>query len=412
MMSVNSANKPVPPINEKLLILILAAVQFTHIMDFVIIMPLGPQLMRVFSIDTQQFGLLVSSYTFSAGLFGFMGAFYLDKLDRKSALLWLYSGFTIGTLLCAIAPTFGFLLTARILTGAFGGVLGATVFSIIGDVIPYERRGTATGMIMSAFSVASVIGVPTGLFMASHFGWHSTFFLLALTSALVLIVGIFYLPAMKNHMGQVPVHKNMFKALIPVLTNPNHVKAFALMSAMMFAGFSVIPFISPYMVFNAGMTESQLPLIYLAGGTFTFFSSPWVGRLSDKFGKQRIFLIAAVASLIPVMAITVLPPIPLPVILVIVVLFFITVNGRIVPAMAMITGASEPRFRGSFMAINSSVQQLSSGVASLIAGMIIGTTATGALTNYWIVGLFAVATTLVAIVISKKIITPGTQSNK
>lgn len=412
MTAADTQGKPQVAINERLLIFILAAVQFTHIMDFVIIMPLGPQLMRVFSIETQHFGFLVSSYTFSAGLFGFIGAFYLDKLDRKSALLWLYSGFTIGTLLCAVAPTYGFLLTARIITGAFGGVLGATVFSIIGDVIPYERRGTATGMIMSAFSVASVIGVPTGLFMATHFGWHSTFFLLAATCAIILVAGYFYLPQMKSHLSQEPVHKNMFKALFPVITNPNHVKAFALMSAMMFAGFSVIPFISPYMVFNAGMTEAQLPLIYLAGGTFTFFSSPWVGRLSDKFGKQRVFLIAALASILPVMAVTILPPLPLPVILFIIILFFITVNGRIVPAMAMITGASEPRFRGSFMAINSSVQQLSSGVASLVAGMIIGTTATGALTNYWIVGLFAVVTTLIAIVFSKRISTPGTQFNK
>ncbi|MBN8705101.1 MAG: MFS transporter [Bacteroidetes bacterium] len=399
-------------LNEKLLIFILSAVQFTHIMDFVIIMPLGPQLMRVFSIDTQQFGLLVSSYTFSAGIFGFIGAFYLDKLDRKTALLWLYGGFTVGTLLCAVSPSYEFLLSARILTGAFGGVLGATVFSIIGDVIPYERRGTATGMIMSAFSVASVIGVPTGLFMASHFGWHSTFYLLAATSALVLWFGIIYLPSMKNHLGQEAIHKNVFKALIPVITNPNHIRAFALMSAMMFAGFSIIPFISPYMVFNAGMSESQLPYIYLAGGMFTFFTSPWVGRLSDRFGKQRVFFIAAVASLIPVMLVTILPPLPLFAILGVIIVFFITVNGRIVPAMAMITGAVEPRFRGSFMAINSSVQQLSSGFASLAAGLVIGTTATGALTNYWIVGLFAVATTVIAIVISKKLKTPGTHSVK
>lgn len=393
-----------PPRKENLLVFLLAAIQFTHVMDFVIMMPLGPQLMRIFSIDTHDFGLLVSSYTFSAGVAGIAGAFFLDRFDRRNILLVLYTGFTLGTLLCGLAPGYHSLLAARIFTGAFGGLIGASIFSILGDVIPYERRGAATGKVMAAFSVASVAGVPTGLFFASHWGWHATFILLAAMGVPILLAGISLFPPIKSHL--VTARQEGFhpwKVLQPVLRNKKHQLAFLLMSLMMFGGFTIIPFISPYLVLNAGLNEANLPLIYLFGGGFTFFTSPWVGRQADKYGKPKVFKTAAILSIFPVLAITLLPQVPLYVILTVVVVFFITVNGRVVPAMAMVTGAAEPQLRGRFMSVNSAVQQLSSGVASYAAGLIIVTKPDGKLEGYWIVGLIAILAVLVATWVAPKL---------
>jgi predicted MFS family arabinose efflux permease len=163
---------------EKILLFILASIQFTSIMDFMIMMPLGPQLMRIFQINPQEFGFLVSAYTFAAGFSSFIGVFWIDNFDRKKALMNMYLGFLLGTLACALSPTYTILVLSRILTGLFGGLLMALVFSIIGDVIEEKRRGTAMGYVSTSFSLASVLGVPFGLFIASFWNWHAPFFFL------------------------------------------------------------------------------------------------------------------------------------------------------------------------------------------------------------------------------------------
>ncbi|WP_375438196.1 MFS transporter [uncultured Hymenobacter sp.] len=137
--------------NEKLLLALLAAVQFTNILDFVIMMPLGPQLMPALGIVPRQFGLVISAYTFSAGATGLAAAF-LDRFNRKTALLALYLGFGLGTVACALAPTYHWLVAARALTGAFGGVLGSLVLAIVGDAVPESRRGQAIGLGSPLFS--------------------------------------------------------------------------------------------------------------------------------------------------------------------------------------------------------------------------------------------------------------------
>lgn len=397
-------NSPQKHQSEFILILLLAAIQFTHILDFVIMMPLGPQLMRIFSIDTSQFGLLVSSYTFSAGFFGLLGMFYLDRFDRKKAMIVLYFGFNIGTLFCALSPTYEFLMSSRILTGAFGGILGALIFSIIGDLFPYHRRGAATGAVMSAFSVASVVGVPLGLYLADLFNWHIPFFSLGGLGTIILILFIIFFPNMNKHReNRITVgHIELLKTII---SNKNHQKAFLFMSLMMFAGFSVIPFISPYLVFEAGLLESQLPYLYLIGGSFTFFTSPWFGKLADKYGKNKIFTINAYISILPILLITTLPQSPVWLILTVTTLFFIAVNGRMVPAIAMITSSVIPANRGSFMSMNSAVQQISSGLASFFGGLLIGSTTGGeGLSSFWIIGVFAIVATLLCIMLSKKMV--------
>lgn len=387
---------PKKVIREGLLIFLLAAIQFTHMIDFVIMMPLGPQLMRVFGISPKEFGLLVSSYTFSAAVAGFLSALIIDRFDRKHALLGLYLGFTVGTLACAMAPTYGLLLAARILSGAFGGVLGAVLLAIIGDAIPEQRRGAATGKVMAAFSVASIAGIPIGLYLASQTSWHAPFYLVAALSFVILLVGFFFLPTMRGHLTNA-TKESPFLVIRNILGKQNLQWAMGLTVALTMAGFFVVPFISPYMVANVGFEEAELSYIYLFGGLATVFTSQWAGRLADKYGKKRVFAISALLSILPILVITNLPPVPHYIALIITTFFFIFFGARFVPAMALITSTVEPKLRGSFMSINSSVQQLSAGLGSFAAGFIVKESATGALLHYSWVGFIACAITLVSV---------------
>jgi predicted MFS family arabinose efflux permease len=397
----DSAAPALAPRQESLLLYTLAAVNFTHIMDFTIMMPLGPNFMRVFGIDASRFGLLVSSYTFSASISGLAGAFFIDRYDRKAALLTLYAGFILGTLACAFCDSFGWLVAARTLTGAFGGVLGATVLAMIGDAFPPHRRGIATGTVMAAFSAASIAGVPFGLWLAGQFDWRAPFILLAVLSAAVGVVAARIIPRLER--PRLDSSEAPWKVVGQVLRHGNHIRAFLLGGGLTFAGFLVIPFISPYMVGNVGMTEAQLPLIYLFGGSVTLFSSRWVGKLSDQAGKRPVFTAGALFSLLPTLLLTHLPAAPLAVALAVNMLFMMSLNARFVPAMAMITGSAAPRLRGSFMSVNSCVQQFGSGVAAVVGGLIIVTAADGRLHRYGWVGLISIAATLICIWLGRRL---------
>ncbi len=408
----NTTTTPTPhPVSrltaeEWLIVSILAAVNFTHIMDFVIMMPLGPQLIRVFGIDAQRFGLVVSSYTFSAAISGLLGAFFIDRFDRKKALVTTYLGFSIGTLLCAFAPNYSTLVGARIFAGAFGGLVGSLVFSILGDAVDVSRRGRATGIVMSAFSLASVIGIPVGLELAVRFDWHAPFVLLGVGSLLACALAAWRLPSLRGHLEIRPSEKrDPMREMGSILTDRNHQRAFLLTIAMMFAGFSVIPFMSPYMVSNVGLQEKQLSWIYLCGGLFTFFSSQIIGFLCDRYGKHRMFAVMALTSIPAILLVTHLPPLPLPLALACTTLFMVTVSGRFVPTMALVTSAAAQGRRGGFMSVNSCIQQGSSGLASLAGGLILTTSASGALLHYNVVGYMAVAATLLCLFLARNIVT-------
>ncbi|TAK91611.1 MAG: MFS transporter [Burkholderiaceae bacterium] len=376
----------------------LAGIQFTHIADFMVMMPLGPQFMRLFSISPQQFGVLVSSYTFAAAVAGLLAALVVDRFDRKRVVLFLYGAFTLATLFCGLAPNYSSLLIARCLAGAFGGVLSAMVFTLAADLIPESRRGVATGTIMAAFSVSTIFGVPMGLTLAAHLDtWRAPFFFLGGLSLLILIVAQFVLPSVTRHVrAQHLTLQEAAAQIVTVLRYRNHQKAFLLMTLMMLSGFTVIPFISIYINVNVGVRFVDLPYIYLAGGAATLFSSRFIGRMADRYGKQWTYRVVATSSLIPLLVITHMPPTPLPWVVLFFVLFFVFVSGRIIPGLAIVTSSAIPAYRGTFMSLNSSVQQAASGVAALIGAGIVSRAPDGQLLHYDRVGYVAVAATLVA----------------
>lgn len=395
--------------NERLLLLILAAIMFTHIMDFMIMMPLGPQLMRIFQISPQQFALLVSSYTITAGITGFIAAFMIDRFDRRNSLLLVYIGFTAGTIACAFAPTYAILLITRSLAGAFGGVLGALILSMVSDAVPLERRAKGIGIVMASFSVASVFGVPFGLFLASKFSWHAPFLFLGIFSAVVTGFVLFFIPSMRGHIATNGKHKNPWEVLVAIFGNRNARLGLTFSVVLMLGHFTIVPFISPYMVGNVGFSEGELMYIYLVGGACTIFFSPWVGKMADKHGRLKIFTIFGSLVLIPIVTITIMPPWPLWAALIVAAVFFVFANGRMVPSTTMETAIIAPENRGSYMSIRSSVQQLASGLASFVAGVIIAEKPSlfsgdaKALVNYEYVGLIAVFFSLVSLWVARQL---------
>lgn len=392
---------PLDPARERLLLLTLAGIQFAHILDFMIMMPLGPMLMKELGVGTHEFGLLVSSYTFSAAFTGLLAAMFVDRFERKRLLLTMFGLFAVATLACGLAPGYWTLLAARGTAGAFGGVLGSMVQTMVGDLIPFERRGRASGTIMSAFSLSTVAGVPLSLYLANHFGWRFPFYFIALLSCGLLALGWKMLPELRGHLPSSDVNEeeraHPFSAMFEVLRDANHRRALLFMALIMVSGFSVIPYITIYITSNVNIRIEDIPLIYLFGGAATFFTSRLIGRLADRHGKIRVYRLVAFCSLLPLLVITHLWPVPLWLLIFWSTVFFILVPGRMVPAMAVVTSAVQPRLRGTFLSMNGAVQQLSSGAASWLGGVMIAADATGRVTGYNHVGWLAAAATLLAI---------------
>jgi MFS transporter, DHA1 family, inner membrane transport protein len=394
--------------NERLLLLILSAGMFTHIMDFMIMMPLGPQLMRIFYIAPQQFSLLVASYTVTAGVSGFAAAFLIDRYDRKTALLFVYVGFAVGTLACAFAPSYAILLITRSIAGAFGGILGALILAIVSDAVPLERRAQGIGMVMASFGVASVVGVPFGLFIASKSSWHAPFLLLGGLAVIISVLMAAFIPSMTKHINT-NGHLRPMEVLTNIFGNRNTRIGLTFSALLMLGHFTIIPFLAPYMVGNVGFTEDELAYIYLVGGVCTLFFSPWVGKMADKHGRLKIFTIFGSLVIMPILLITNLVPVPIWAALILTAIFFIFSNGRMVPSTTMETAVIQPEMRGSYMSIRSSVQQLCSGLAAFIAGLIITerpsefSAEAKALVNYQYVGAIAIFFTLISLYAARKL---------
>jgi predicted MFS family arabinose efflux permease len=262
------------------------------------------------------------------------------------------------------------------------------------------------GIVMSSFSLASVAGVPFGLFIATHsaFGWQAPFLFLAVFGLFIFALVYRMLPAISAHLDVHAEKQPLFRVFGNILEDENQRRAIFLSMVMMLGHFAIIPFISPSIVANVGFSESQLQYIYLVGGAVTIFTSPFIGKMSDKYGKFKIFSIFASLCALPVFAITNMPPVSIYLALTVAAIFFIFVSGRMIPMQAMITASVNPKFRGSFMSINSSLQQLMAGLGSLLAGMIVvKDDVSGKLLNYQYVGYLSIFLGFIAIYLASRL---------
>ncbi|MFT5970639.1 MAG: DHA1 family inner membrane transport protein [Flavobacteriales bacterium] len=387
---------------ESFILFLLAFINFVNIVDVMIIMPLGEVIMTLFEISPGQFSILVSAYTTAAGVSGFLGVFFIDKLDRKLLLLLALVGFSIGTFACAISTSYLFLVATRAFTGLFGGLIGALVLSIVSDVFVMEKRGKAMGILMAAFSVASVIGVPLSLFLANKFTWQTPFYFLSVLGLVAFLLAL-RLPQFKGHILLKAERTRPFKALGLMWKDKNQRLALSMGLFLILGHFSTIPFVTPFMTRNIGFSQEEITYIYLLGGGFTVFTSPLIGKLTDRFKPLRMFRILIIASFVVTLILTSLETQSMAVALTINTIFFVFVSGRMIPAQTLITGAVGSSGRGSFMSIKSSLQQLAAAIASIIGGLIVVENADGTIGNYWMVGIFAVVVSSITLFIAPKL---------
>jgi len=381
---------------EVLIITILALTQFTVILDFMVLSPLGAQLMKELTISTSQFGAVVSAYAFSAGIAGLLTAGFADKFDRKKLLLFFYSGFVIGTFLCGIAPDYNFLLMARIVTGLFGGVISSISFAIITDLFKMEVRGRVMGFVQMAFAVSQVMGIPVGLLLANNFGWHSPFMMIVGLAALTGIIIFVKMKPVAEHL-KIKSDRNAFQHLFKTLSTPNYLRGFMATVLLATGGFMLMPFGSAFGISNLGLTQEQLPVLYFVTGIFSMIFGPLSGRLSDKIGKYNMFVAGSILTVLMVSIYTHLGVTSLWQVIVINVVLFVGISSRMISASALMTAVPAPQDRGAFMGINASIQQLSGGVAAFAAGKIVVQTENAPLQNYDILGYVVVGSMLITI---------------
>jgi predicted MFS family arabinose efflux permease len=380
------------------IIAILAILQFSVILDFMVLSPLGAFLIKSWHIRPSQFGLVVSVYAWSAGVSGLLSAGFADKFDRKKFLLFFYAGFLVGTLFCATAPDYNFLLFARIITGIFGGVIGSISFAIISDLFKWEVRGRVMGFVQMAFAASQVLGLPIGLLLADRFGWHSPFWMIAGVGLILGIVIVLYMQPIKEHLKIRSDQRNPFHHLIKTISRPQYFRAFMAMTLLATGGFMLMPFGSTFSNFNLGIRLDQLWILYGITGAFTIIFGPLIGKMSDKIGKYKIFVVGTVISSVIVLIYTHLGITPMWVIIILSVFLFVGITSRMITSSALMTAVPEPQDRGAFMSINASVQQIAGGIAAWVAGLIVFQSKNGPLQHYDWLGYVVIGTMLITVV--------------
>lgn len=386
--------------SERLVLLVLAAIQFTHIMDFMVMMPLAPQLMRELDLGAGQFSSLVAAYSVSAGIVGLLSAPFIDRFDRRTLLLGVYAGFTGATLLCGLATNAHTLLIARAIGGAFGGISGSLCLAIVSDLVPPMRRAAGIGIVMTAFSFAAAIGVPVGLQLAQVWGWRMPFLAVAGVGALVWVLAYRMVPPVRGHL-QSGEHKG--RAFQELLRDANAGRAILFMAVMVIGHFSIIPLLSSHLVGDVALPEKYLFLVYFIGGALTVFTAPRVGKLADRLGRQRVFTVMVLTASVIILTIANAGPLPVWATLVLAGFFFVFASGRFVPAQAIVTLAVPSSRRGAFLSLTSCARDLASGVSSAMGGWIVTRQPNGHLLHYNWLGWIAVAGGLLSILIARTV---------
>jgi predicted MFS family arabinose efflux permease len=355
---------------QKLVIFILAITQFSVVLDFMIMSPMGDMLMKAFTLKPSQFGTAVSGYAFSAGISGLLTAGFADKFDRKKLLLFFYTGFIIGTFLCSIANSYQMLLVARVVTGLFGGVIGSISLAIITDLFDIHHRGRVMGFVQMGFGASQVLGIPLGLYLANHWGWRMPFALVAVMASLIVILIFSKLHPVNEHLSK-QSSRSPLRHLLHTFSERNYRIGFYATALLSIGGFMMMPFGSAFAINNLKITPQQLPLLFMVSGCTSLLVMPLVGRLADKIDKYTLFAFASVWMMVVVIFYTNLSVTPLWLVMIFNIMMMMGILSRMVPAGALTTAIPEMPDRGAFMSINSSLQQIAGGIAAACAGMIV-----------------------------------------
>jgi predicted MFS family arabinose efflux permease len=355
---------------QKFAIFALAITMFTVVLDFMVMSPLGDILMKSLDIKPAHFGLAVSAYAFSAGISGLLTAGFADRYDRKKLLLFFYTGFIAGTLLCGIANTYPLLVGARIITGLFGGVIGSISMAIVADLFDLQHRGRVMGFMQMGFGASQVLGIPIGLYLANFWGWHAPFLWVGIMAIIVAILIAVKLKPLTKHLA-VQQDRSALKHLLHTLSKKDYRIGFSATALLSIGGFMMMPFGSAFAINNLHITQHQLPLLFMVAGLSTLIVMPLIGKLSDKVDKFKIFVAASIWMAVVVVIYTNLSVTPLWLVMVFNVLMMCGIMSRMVPSSALITAVPVLQDRGAFMSINSSLQQIAGGVAAAFAGLIV-----------------------------------------
>ena len=390
---MSTANVPAKPVAftayQKFVVVLLAFLQFTVILDFMVLSPLGAFLLRDLGLNTRQFGRVVSAYAFSAGISGLLAAGFADRFDRRKLLLFFYAGFILGTWFCGMANSYESLLLARMVTGIFGGVIGSISFAIITDLFPFETRGRVMGSVQSAFAASQVLGLPIGLELATRWGWHSTFRMIVGISLVAGVIIVIKLRPITEHL-KLRGDRDPVAHLVHTATKPRYLIGFSATILLATGGFMLMPFGTTFAVRNLHIPMNKLSQIYVITGLVSMIAGPIIGRLSDKFGKYRTFVIGTIVGISIVVYYTRLGPTTVTMMTLLSAFLFVCISARMISAGALTSGVPAPADRGAYMAINSSLQQISGGVASALAGIIVLESAgEGPLQRYDVLGMVA-----------------------
>ncbi len=383
---------------QKVLVGMLAFLQFAVILDFMLMSPLGALIMPALSVSPAQFGTVVSAYAFAAGISGLLTAGFADRFDRKKLLLFFYAGFVAGTAWCGVAQSFESLLLARIVTGLFGGVIGSVILAIATDLFAPQMRGRVMGFIQTAFAASQILGIPIGIYLSNHWNWHVPFLALAALGVLGGVLIAWQMKPVAEHL-KAPQEHSAFRHLSNTVAEPRYLLSFVSVLFLATGGFMLMPFSSAFTVNNLGISLDDLPVIYLVTGIATIFVGPLVGKAADTFGKMRVFFAGTALTIVMVVIYTNLSTSTLIAVTVINVVLFIGIFSRMIPFQALMSQVPALTQRGSFNAINASISQLAGGLASFVAGHIVQQGADGRIHHYDVAGYVVVTTSLLACVL-------------
>lgn len=355
---------------QKFVIFLLAITQFTVVLDFMVMSPLGDIMMKTLHITTKQFGVAVSAYAFSAGISGLLTAGFADKFDRKKLLLFFYIGFVLGTLCCALAPNYDLLVIARVVTGIFGGVIGSISMAIVADLFALQQRGKVMGFVQMGFGVSQVLGIPIGLYIANLWGWHVPFLWIAAMAGIIALALFIKLKPITAHLA-LQQDKSPFLHLWHTVNKKTYQIGFISTALLSIGGYMMMPFGSAFAINNLKITNEQLPLLFMVTGISTLISMPFIGKLSDKVNKFKIFAIATLSAIVVINIYAHFAQTPFWIVMLTNIVMMVAIMNRMVPSTALTTAVPQPQDRGAFMSINASLQQMAGGFGAMLAGVII-----------------------------------------